>query len=177
MRLLLLTLRSADQQTLLLCVVLQILGVHLQRRGLPLAEDVSVDEIAKMTMGFTGADLANLVNEVRPQVLASAALICWLWSVFVLLFTTLCQHEADSTDALVILLQAALLAGRSNKAVVGREEFSQAVLRSVAGIEKKRSVLQGLEKDVVARHEVGHEWCSVGAAVVAGGCVCMCYQV
>jgi cell division protease FtsH len=51
-------------------------------------------------------------------------------------------------------LQAALLAGRTNKALVGREEFSQAVLRSVAGIEKKRSILQGLEKDVVARHEV-----------------------
>lgn len=46
------------------CTGLQILGVHLQRRGLPLAGDVSVDEIAKMTMGFTGADLANLVNEV-----------------------------------------------------------------------------------------------------------------
>lgn len=50
--------------------------------------------------------------------------------------------------------QAALLAGRTNKALVGREEFSQAVLRSVAGIEKKRSILQGLEKEVVARHEV-----------------------
>jgi cell division protease FtsH len=45
--------------------VLQILGVHLQRRGLPLADDVSIEEIATMTMGFTGADLANLVNEVR----------------------------------------------------------------------------------------------------------------
>lgn len=51
-------------------------------------------------------------------------------------------------------MQAALLAGRTNKALVGREEFSQAVLRSVAGIEKKRSILQGLEKEVVARHEV-----------------------
>lgn len=44
--------------------MLQILGVHLQRRGLPLAPDVQVDEIAAMTTGFTGADLANLVNEV-----------------------------------------------------------------------------------------------------------------
>lgn len=51
--------------------------------------------------------------------------------------------------------QAALLAGRTNKALVGREEFSAAVLRSVAGIEKKRSILQGMEKEVVARHEVG----------------------
>jgi cell division protease FtsH len=60
-------------------------------------------------------------------------------------------------------LQAALLAGRTNKALVGREEFSQAVLRSVAGIEKKRSILQGLEKQVVARHEVG-------VACAAGTC-------
>jgi cell division protease FtsH len=45
-------------------LLLQILKVHLERRGLPLADDVSVAEIAGMTMGFTGADLANLVNEV-----------------------------------------------------------------------------------------------------------------
>lgn len=50
----------------LLCCAVQILGVHLHRRGLPLAPDVQVDEIAAMTMGFTGADLANLVNEVGP---------------------------------------------------------------------------------------------------------------
>lgn len=105
----------------------QILGVHLQRRGLPLAPDVQVDEIAAMTTGFTGADLANLVNE------------------------------------------AALLAGRTNKALVGREEFSQAVLRSVAGIEKKRSILQGLEKEVVARHEVGHALVSTAVAKLLPG--------
>ena len=34
-----------------------------QRRGLPLAEDVSAPEVAAMTTGFTGADLANMVNE------------------------------------------------------------------------------------------------------------------
>ncbi|WIA09703.1 hypothetical protein OEZ85_009088 [Tetradesmus obliquus] len=105
----------------------QILGVHLQRRGLPLADDVSVEEIATMTMGFTGADLANLVNE------------------------------------------AALLAGRTNKALVGREEFSAAVLRSVAGIEKKRSILQGMEKEVVARHEVGHALVSTAVSKLIAG--------
>ena len=41
----------------------QILAVHIQRRSLPLAEDVSVASIASSTTGFTGADLANLVNE------------------------------------------------------------------------------------------------------------------
>ncbi|GIL68468.1 hypothetical protein Vafri_21728, partial [Volvox africanus] len=36
-------------------------------------------------------------------------------------------------------------------------------MRAIAGIEKKRSILQGTEKAVVARHEVGHAL--VGAAV------------
>lgn len=40
------------------------------------------------------------------------------------------------------------------QSVVGPEEFDVAVLRAVAGIEKKRSILAGQEKEVVARHEV-----------------------
>ncbi len=32
----------------------QILGVHLRNKGLPLANDVSVEELAGMTTGFTG---------------------------------------------------------------------------------------------------------------------------
>lgn len=38
-----------------------ILNVHL--RGKPLAEDVNVESLARRTPGFSGADLANLVNE------------------------------------------------------------------------------------------------------------------
>ena len=38
-----------------------ILGVHL--KGKPLDETVSVNTLAKQTAGFSGADLANLVNE------------------------------------------------------------------------------------------------------------------
>jgi cell division protease FtsH len=38
-----------------------ILGVHT--RGKPLADDVDLDVIARRTPGFTGADLANTVNE------------------------------------------------------------------------------------------------------------------
>ena len=34
-------------------------------------------------------------------------------------------------------------------------DFDAAVLRSVAGVEKNRSILRGVEKEVVARHEVG----------------------
>jgi cell division protease FtsH len=39
----------------------QILKVHA--RGKPLAEDVSLEELAKILPGFTGADLENLLNE------------------------------------------------------------------------------------------------------------------
>ncbi|XP_078427502.1 ATP-dependent zinc metalloprotease FTSH 9, chloroplastic-like [Wolffia australiana] len=40
-----------------------ILNVHVSKKELPLASDVKLGEIASMTTGFTGADLANLVNE------------------------------------------------------------------------------------------------------------------
>jgi cell division protease FtsH len=39
----------------------QILAVHV--RGVKLAEDVDIEKVAGLTPGFTGADLANLVNE------------------------------------------------------------------------------------------------------------------
>lgn len=39
----------------------EILRVHA--RGKPLSEDVRLDELAKSTPGFTGADLENLLNE------------------------------------------------------------------------------------------------------------------
>jgi len=39
----------------------EILKVHA--KGKPLAEDVKLDELAKSTPGFTGADLENLLNE------------------------------------------------------------------------------------------------------------------
>jgi len=40
---------------------LEILKVHARRA--PLADDVNLEEIAKVTPGFAGADLANLINE------------------------------------------------------------------------------------------------------------------
>lgn len=99
----------------------QILSVHIENNHLPLEKDFNVESLAAQTVGFTGADLANVVNE------------------------------------------AALLAGRTGKEVVGIDDFDAAIMRTVAGIEKKRSILQGEEKSVVARHEVGHAL--VGTAV------------
>ena len=39
----------------------EILGIHVRKK--PLAEDVDLEEVARSTSGFTGADLENLLNE------------------------------------------------------------------------------------------------------------------
>ncbi|CAL1361229.1 unnamed protein product [Linum trigynum] len=40
-----------------------ILEVHASKKELPLGKDVNLSDVASMTTGFTGADLANVVNE------------------------------------------------------------------------------------------------------------------
>ncbi|WP_404801128.1 ATP-dependent zinc metalloprotease FtsH [Acuticoccus sediminis] len=91
---------------------IQILTVHLKK--ITLASDVKIDEIAALTTGFSGADLANLVNE------------------------------------------AALLATRRRAEEVSLDDFTRAVERIVAGLEKRNRVLNPREREVVAHHEMGH---------------------
>jgi transitional endoplasmic reticulum ATPase len=45
----------------------QILGIHT--RGMPLADDVSLDELARVTYGFVGADMAALGREAAMETL------------------------------------------------------------------------------------------------------------
>ena len=90
-----------------------ILNVHLKHLN-KLAPDVDAEQIAALTPGFTGADLANLVNE------------------------------------------AALLATRRDADAVTLSDFTLAVERIVAGLEKKSRVLNEHERRVVAHHEMGH---------------------
>lgn len=49
----------------------EILGVHIQ--GKPLHADVDLDAVANSTPGFSGADLANLVNEAALHATARSA--------------------------------------------------------------------------------------------------------
>jgi cell division protease FtsH len=59
-------------------------------------------------------------------------------------------------DLANIINEAALLAVRRNKEKVGLSELQEAVERVIAGLEKKNRVLNPMEKERVAHHEVGH---------------------
>jgi cell division protease FtsH len=91
---------------------LAILRVHAKQ--VVLGPDADLEVIAGMTPGFSGADLANIINE------------------------------------------ATLLTVRRGKEQVGLPELQEAVERVVAGLEKKNRVLNKMEKERVAHHEVGH---------------------
>ena len=90
----------------------QILKVHM--RKVPIADDVKPKLIARGTPGFSGADLANLVNE------------------------------------------AALFAARSDRRLVGMEEFEKAKDKIMMGAERKSMVMSDDEKKLTAYHEAGH---------------------
>jgi cell division protease FtsH len=89
-----------------------ILRVHVRR--IKIAADVDLSKIAAMTTGFSGADLANLVNE------------------------------------------AALLATRRQADAVSMDDFTRAIERIIAGLEKKNRILNPREREIVAYHEMGH---------------------
>ncbi len=95
----------------------QILKVHIKKARL--APDVDLERIAALTTGFSGADLANLVNE------------------------------------------AALMATRRKAEAVTLADFTHAIERIVAGLEKKNRVLSPKEREVVAYHEMGHALCAL----------------
>ena len=89
-----------------------ILKVHMKK--IQMGIDVDASQVADLTTGFSGADLANLVNE------------------------------------------AALLATRRQATAVCMEDFTQAIERIVAGLEKKNRLLNPREREIVAYHEIGH---------------------
>ena len=91
---------------------MEILKVHISK--VRLAEGVDLDQVAALTPGFSGADLANLVNE------------------------------------------AAIFATRRKADAVTLDDFTAAIERIVAGLEKKSRVLNPAERRRVAYHEMGH---------------------
>jgi cell division protease FtsH len=56
----------------------EILRLHVERRGIPLHEEVELGRLARLTPGSTGADLANLLNEAAINAArAGADRVCW----------------------------------------------------------------------------------------------------
>ena len=89
-----------------------ILKVHAKDK--PLADNVNLASLAKATAGFTGADLANLLNE------------------------------------------AALLAAGKNRAVITMKDMEEAMIKVIAGPEKRSRVVSTYERKLTAFHEAGH---------------------
>jgi ATP-dependent metalloprotease FtsH len=52
--------------------------------------------------------------------------------------------------------EAALIAARSDKETIGKQDFLDAVDRIVGGLEKKNKIISPEEKKVIAYHEAGH---------------------
>ncbi|CAH8280164.1 unnamed protein product [Arabidopsis lyrata] len=94
-----------------------ILKVHVSKKELPLGNDVNLASIASMTTGFTGADLANLVNE--------AALLAGRKSKMTVEKIDFIQAVERSIAG--IEKKTARLKG-SEKAVVARHEAGHAVV-------------------------------------------------
>ena len=89
-----------------------ILKVHARNK--PLAPDVNFKVIARMTSGFSGADLANLLNE------------------------------------------AAILAARAGKQMIGNLELYEGINKVIMGPQKKSRVVTEADKKCTAYHEAGH---------------------
>jgi cell division protease FtsH len=68
-------------------------------------------------------------------------------------------------DLANLVNEAALLAARNNRDSVTMADFEEAIERLLTGLEKKSRVLNDLEKQTVAYHEVGH---AIVAALMPG---------
>ena len=88
--------------------------LHVHAKGKPFESDVDFSTIAKTTVGFTGADLANLLNE------------------------------------------AALLAARRKKALIGMNDIEDAMMRVLMGPQKRSHKISDNDKKITAYHEAGH---------------------
>ncbi|MEX1189688.1 MAG: ATP-dependent zinc metalloprotease FtsH [Bacteroidia bacterium] len=62
----------------------------------------------------------------------------------------------SGADIANVCNEAALIAARKNKNVVGKEDFLDAVDRIIGGLEKKNKIISQHEKKVIAFHEAGH---------------------
>ena len=90
----------------------QILKVHARNK--PMSPDVNFKTVARITAGFSGAELANLLNE------------------------------------------AAILAARAGKSMIGNLELYDGINKVLMGPQKKSRVVTESDKRCTAYHEAGH---------------------
>ena len=62
----------------------------------------------------------------------------------------------SGADLSNLINEAAILAARANKKVIGMDELEEAIARVIAGPEKKSRRISEKEKSIIAYHEVGH---------------------
>lgn len=62
----------------------------------------------------------------------------------------------SGADIANVCNEAALIAARGNKSLIGKQDFLDAVDRIVGGLEKKNKVMTVEEKRTIAMHEAGH---------------------
>lgn len=62
----------------------------------------------------------------------------------------------SGADIANICNEAALIAARTNKTIVGKQDFLDAVDRIIGGLEKKNKIITPKEKETIAYHEAGH---------------------
>ncbi|MFY9614359.1 MAG: ATP-dependent zinc metalloprotease FtsH [Candidatus Dormiibacterota bacterium] len=62
----------------------------------------------------------------------------------------------SGADLSNLINEAAILAARNNKKLIGMPELEESIIRVMAGPERKSRVISEKEKNIVAYHEVGH---------------------
>jgi cell division protease FtsH len=62
----------------------------------------------------------------------------------------------SGADLSNLINEAAILAARNNKKLIGMPELEESIIRVMAGPERKSRVISDKEKNIVAYHEIGH---------------------
>lgn len=62
----------------------------------------------------------------------------------------------SGADIANVCNESALIAARSNKKEIGKQDFMDAIDRIIGGLEKKNKLISAYEKKVIAYHEAGH---------------------
>ena len=62
----------------------------------------------------------------------------------------------SGADIANVCNESALIAARSNKKKIGKQDFLDAIDRIIGGLEKKNKIISEMEKRTIAYHEAGH---------------------